>query len=368
MDCWVVQIGVPTSLHMAIAKSASLRMAGNKVQLAQDVKLRNHELSPYIVNMENNGILSGSGDFRTTEDDVNALVSTYLQRARDEWGLSNTDPVDIAIYAHGGLTSEKDAAKTAAIWIPALYEQRIFPIFFMWETGLVATLGNIVKEWFGDEPKKTAGIKRWWDERLERTLAKPGTAIWAEMKENGHLIGAASNGGGQVLYKAALQSKAFRHTRDRLHLIGHSAGGIVHCHLADMLAKQRWRFDSVNLMAPAATVQLFEQKLRPHIKGGRIARYNQWHLSSPLEMKDTTCRPILGCNRSLLYLVSESFEGGTRTPIIGMEKYYKEIAKLPNSRVFPSQGPETNSTTHGGFDEDAATLHSVIKQIRQTRP
>jgi len=369
MDCWVVQIGVPTALHQAIARSTSLRMSGAKVQLAQDTKLRNHELSPYIVNMENNGALSTSGDFRTTQDDVNALVTTYLQRAREQWGLQDDEPADIAIYAHGGLTNEKDAANGAASWIPALYEQKIFPIFFMWETGLVATLSNIVKEWFGVEPKKTSGIKTWWDERLERTLARPGTGIWSEMKENAKLIGAAAGGGGQILYNAAKAANGtFNHKRDRLHLIGHSAGGIVHCYLVDLLVNAGWRFDTVNFMAPAATVQLFDEKLRPHIVSGKVASYNQWHLSNPLELKDNTCRPILGYGRSLLYLVSQSFEGGTRTPILGMEKYHGEMAPLPNNaKAFASQGPESNSTTHGGFDNDAATIKSVLKQVTKAR-
>ncbi len=367
MDCWVVQLGVATSLHLAIAQASSLRMKGSKVLLAHDIKLRNHEIAPYIVNMENNGKLSTSGDFRTSVGDVEALTGTYLERARETWKLAATDPVDIVIYAHGGLTNEKAAAETAARWIPRLYEQRIFPIFLMWETGLINTLANIVKDWFGDEPKKTSGITRWWDERLERTLAKPGTEIWSEMKENGYMIGAARDGGGQVLYNAALASTVFKPKRDRLHLVGHSAGGIVHCHLADMLINKGFQLSSVNLMAPAATVELFEQKLRPHVESGKVAHYNQWHMSDPLELNDTTCRAIVGYGRSLLYLVSQSFEGGKRTPIIGMQKYFNEIAALPNSSIFASQSRDTNASTHGGFDDDEATLKSVIRQIKSTR-
>jgi hypothetical protein len=282
--------------------------------------------------------------------------------------LKNNEPVDIAIYAHGGLTNEKDGADGAATWIPALYEHRIFPIFFMWETGLVKTLSNIVKEWFGLEPKKTSGIKTWWDERLERTLARPGTGIWSEMKENARLIGTAAGGGGQILYNAAMASTIVNNKRDRLHLIGHSAGGIVHCYLADLLVNAGWQFETVNFMAPAATVQLFDEKLLPHIASGKVASYNQWHLSDPLELKDTTCRPILGYGRSLLYLVSESFEGGTRTPILGMEKYHGQMTPLPgNTKAFSSQGPQSNSATHGGFDNDASTVSSVIRQITATR-
>lgn len=366
MDCWVVQMGVATSLHLKIAESASLRMPrAGKVEVATEERLRNHELAPYIVNMENNGRLSDSGDFRTSAGDVEALIGVYLARAREQWKLAPNAPVDIAIYAHGGLTSEADAAKTAARWIPALYEKHIFPIFFMWETGLLATLGNIVKDLFsGEDARMRGGLQNWWNARLERTLARPGTAIWGEMKENGQLISGARNGGGRVLYDSAMKSQAFQPGRDRVHLIGHSAGGIVHCHLADLLAGLNWQFHSVNLMAPAATVALFEQKLLPHIASGAVRQYHQWHLSDPLESADSTCRPILGYGRSLLYLVSESFEGGQRTPILGMQKDLPpELAARANVSIYAAQSRDTNSTTHGGFDDDDATQASVIRRI-----
>lgn len=366
MDCWVVQMGVATSLHLKIAESASLRMPrAGKVEVATEERLRNHELAPYIVNMENNGRLSDSGDFRTSAGDVEALVGIYLARAREQWKLAPDAPVDIAIYAHGGLTSEADAAKTAARWIPALYEKHIFPIFFMWETGLLATLGNIVKDLFsGEDPRTRGGLQNWWNARLERTLARPGTAIWGEMKENGQLISGARNGGGRVLYDSAMKSQAFQLGRDRVHLIGHSAGGIVHGHLVDLLAGLNWKFHSVNLMAPAATVALFEQKLLPHIQSGAVRQYHQWHLSDPLESVDSSCRPILAYGRSLLYLVSESFEGGQRTPILGMQKYLPPaLAARANVSIYTAQSRDTNSTTHGGFDDDEATQASVIRRI-----
>jgi hypothetical protein len=367
MDCWVAQMGVVTSLHLAIARSATLRTTGGRVDLADEERLRNHELAPYIVNMENNGKLSRSGNFRTKEGDVEALVTTYLERAREEWKLGKDDPIDIAIYAHGGLTSENDAAKTAAEWIPALYEKRIFPIFFMWETGLVETLANMFKDMIGEEPRRTAGMQRWWDERLERSLARPGTAIWQEMKENGTLISTSKEGGGRILYDHAMQGSAFNPRRDRVHLIGHSAGAIVHSELIETLAQLGWSFSTVNLMAPAATVEMFNGKVLPHIKTRKVARYAQWHLSDTLELKDTTCRAILGYGRSLLYLVSESFEGGTRTPLLGMEKYFETIHnEARNMRCFQATSPQTNSTTHGGFDNDDATRNSVIAHI--TRP
>lgn len=140
MDCWVAQLGVVTEQHLRIAQSPTLRLESGKVQLAGESSLRRREISPFIIDMENNGRLSNTGDFRTQDSDIEALVTHHLGMARMAWGLGKNDPVDIAIYAHGGLTSEDDAGETAAQWIPALYEQKIFPIFLMWETDLWSTL------------------------------------------------------------------------------------------------------------------------------------------------------------------------------------------------------------------------------------
>jgi hypothetical protein len=369
MDCWVVQMGVVTALHLAVAQAPTLRLVRNKVELARDEKLRNHELAPFIVDMENDGVLSTSGDFRTSSGDVKALVSTYLERARSDWGLGPKDPADIAVYAHGGLVSEKGAADTAARWIPALYENRVFPVFLMWETDLFRTLENIARELVLGEPRRTGGLGRWWNERVEKLIARAGTAIWDEIKENAALITAARSGGGMVLYRAAMASPAFDSRRDRIHLVGHSAGAIVHAHLVDTLAPRGWKFRSVNFMAPAARLDLFRAKLLPHIRSGRVAQYNQWHLSDPLERADPTCRAILGYGRSLLYLLSNACEGGVPTPLVGLATHFDAIRRLGlrNVRAYAAQGPDSAATTHGGFADDDATARSVIRRIKAAR-
>ena len=56
-----------------------------KVRLAADETLRNREMDPFIIDMENNGILSNTGDFRTQPDDVASLVTTHLGIARKAW-------------------------------------------------------------------------------------------------------------------------------------------------------------------------------------------------------------------------------------------------------------------------------------------
>jgi hypothetical protein len=55
MDCWVAQLGVVTEQHLKIAQSPTLRLESGKVQLAGESSLRRREISPFIIDMENNG-------------------------------------------------------------------------------------------------------------------------------------------------------------------------------------------------------------------------------------------------------------------------------------------------------------------------
>ena len=369
MDCWVAQLGVVTQEHKILAASSTLRTdRRGHVTLAASTELRNREISPFVVNMDNNGKLSDSGLFRTCEDDLRALVEIHLAEARTRWKLGK-QPIDVCIYAHGGLVGEKDAAKNAAEWIPMLYDQQIFPIYLMWETDFYSTLKNRISDAAQGVPR-TAGTgegfwsraERWWNQRLERLLAKPGTQIWGEMKQNAVAISGNKQSGAALLYNAFSGSAAGKQPV-RFHLVGHSAGSIVHAHIIDALAA-KLKFESVSFLAPAVRHDTFDKLVRPRILDGTIQRYQQFHLTDKAEEDDSTCSPYM---RSLLYLVSESFEGGERTPILGMDKYFDAaLARLKNVTVHMSPGKTSTSTTHGGFDNDKPTQQSVVRFIKKT--
>jgi len=66
-----------------------------------------------------------------------------------------------------------------------------------------------------------------------------------------------------------------------------------------------------------------------------------------------------------------SAEKGAVTPILGMEKYYSEMIapqNLQGVRTWPAPGKESKSNTHGGFDDDATTMASVIALIQGKTP
>lgn len=110
-------------------------------------------------------------------------------------------------------------------------------------------------------------------------------------------------------------------------------------------------------MAPAVRVDTFTDKVVPAIKTGKVKRYHQFNLTEAAEQKDPSCKPILGCGRSLLYLVSQSFEQGKITPILGIEKYF-------DAKLQATPGKESQSVEHGGFDDDKATRESVMALVK----
>jgi hypothetical protein len=368
MDCWVAQLGVVTQDHKAISSSTTLRRDDKgRVALASTTVLRDREISPFVVNMGNNGKLSSSGLFRTTEDDVRAIVDIHLAEARRRWKLED-QPIDVCIYAHGGLVGEKSAAENAAEWIPLMYDRQIFPIYLMWETDFLSTVVNRIVDAVRDVPRPAGAgegfwtkAERWWNERVERLLSQPGTEMWGEMKQNAHAISASPDSGAVLLWKHFAKS-GLKKSKVRFHLVGHSAGSIVHAHIVKAL-KAQTKFESVSFLAPAVRVDTFKDLVVPGLKDGTIRRYQQFHLTDKAEEDDPTCGPY---KRSLLYLVSQSFEGGRTTPILGMQKYFDAefSTALPNTTVHDSPGTTSTSTTHGGFDNDKATQQRVIEFIQ----
>jgi len=370
MDCWVAQLGVVTSEHLAIARASTLRTnaRGTRVSLAGSEVLRDREISPFVINMGNNGRLSNSGLFRTTEDDVRAIVDVHLAQARRRWGLVGS-PVDVCIYAHGGLVDEKAAATNAAKWIPLLYRNRIFPVYLMWETGFLDTVIDRISDAIKGVPRVAgarAGLwsaaEQWWNERLERVLAQPGSQLWGEMKQNAAAISSAADTGAGILYQHFVRSEAQKEPL-RIHLVGHSAGAIVHSHVVDYVCAQGMKVDSVSFMAPAVRVDTFDKLVAPRLADRSVKRYLQFHLTEKAEEDDPTCGPY---RRSLLYLVSASFEGGVPTPILGMEKFYADYgAKLKSASAIVAPGPKSASTTHGGFDDDELTQRRIVEFIQK---
>jgi pimeloyl-ACP methyl ester carboxylesterase len=383
MDCWVVQLGVATVEHDEVAKAKSLRVEkSGRAVVSSNETLADHEISPFVINMENEGYLSQRGRFRTNLADLEALLENHVPVAQQRWGLSTRDTIDIAIYAHGGLTDEDAAAETARAWVPHLYTHKIFPIFLMWETGAVDTLRNMFQDVTRGEVEVTVAGGRWerfkerfaeWkDQRLEGLGRLPGGRVWGEMKQNAAALTGHDDAGIVQLFRLFKQLRA-KLPRIRLHLIGHSAGAIVHSHLGARAIRQGLHVASISLLAPAVRIDEFDKLLGGHI-ATRAIRVFIANLTDAAERNDDTCRPY---GHSLLYLVSRSFEQNEETPLLGMERHL--VPALASHRwslnvqqlrcpggMWAGGSAATRATTHGGVDDDHAVREAVAAFIRAT--
>jgi hypothetical protein len=384
MDCWVVQLGVVTDEHAAVARGEeSLRTdkRTGKAIVSRNPVLADHEINPFVIDMENEGHLSTKGRFRTDEDDLKLLVNHHLKLAAEKWGPNEAGVLDVAIYAHGGLNDEEAAAASARVWVPYLYSNKIFPIFLMWETGAFKTIYNIFEDAVRGETEKTGGarwdrvkenILEWKNARLEGLARLPGRKLWNEMKQNANALSIADHAGVVQLLKVFRESPI----RDklppiRIHLIGHSAGAIVHNWVALRALKEQFEVSTISLLAPAVRMDVFHKNLGEAIVEKNIRVFIA-HLTDTSERDDGTCSPY---GHSLLYLVSRSFEDANETPLLGMERHI--VATLPTvewaGRVRRLTSPGglwktgahvTRATTHGGMDDDEAIREAVTDFIK----
>jgi hypothetical protein len=223
------------------------------------------------------------------------------------------------------------------------------------------------------------------DRTIELTTAKLGGAMWSEMKENAALASGRASGDGamQVLAEHVERALGKAETNDwELHVVAHSAGSIFAAHLLPLLLSAKIRLTSVQLMAPAIRVDQFKSLVYPHVMDKRCPVPTMYILSDVGE-RDDTVGPY---GRSLLYLVSNAFEGRRETPLLGMQRFVSDgagaetrIADADVARLFAGKTgglprlvvagaaagrfSTSRSDSHGGFDNDKDTLNSVLRRI-----
>lgn len=385
MDCWVAQLGVVTDEHTAVAGAATLRVdaASHQVQLSSNPQLAAHEISPFVVNVDAEGQLCSRGRFRTNADDLTLLVDEHLPRAHDRWGQPGT--VDVAIVVHDGLAGEQGALDRALHWIPSLYSARILPVFLLWETDAAAGVRKLLEAKVSSEDEQATplpwravtptALLAWHDERIEGHVRRPGRALWREVKDHATAI-ATADGAGLLALLSLIKARARRKRFPavRLHLIGHSAGGLVVTHAIPRVVSLELTLATVNLLAPAVAVEEFTS-----IADGAIdasaARLLVAYLTDAAERSDATCAPY---SHSLLYMVSRVLEEELDTPMLGLESHLvPAVVQRPwGVRVTRIESPGgrtpdacrfTSATTHGGLPEDPAIQQAILRHIASSK-
>jgi hypothetical protein len=333
----------------------------------------------HVVNLRG-GTLSTSGSFGSTIEQVTRIFTEHIPAYVAAQEAAGERP-RVLFFAHGGLIGEREGLR------PVLERRRfwelngVYPVYFVWETGLRETLRDILTAEVSAREARAAGELT--DLAIERGARRGGKRIWDEMKKSA--TQAAADGGGAALV-ATLTAKLWKQTGGNieLHALGHSAGAIFHAHFLPVLVAQkptgvpRVSVRTLHLLAPAVTTGLFKQALLPLTGSGKpITQLAHYTMTDALEQADPSTRPY---GKSLLYLVSRSFEDAVPTPILGLEASLKRDLQLIRffglagtekvaDMVFSQTGPNvpltarSDSTTHGGFDNDVATMTSMIRRV-----
>jgi pimeloyl-ACP methyl ester carboxylesterase len=263
----------------------------------------------------------------TAEDPGAALLSAVVSRPLD-W-MKSAGSSKLLIYAHGGLNSEDASVARIRAIAPYALDNGVYPLFITWRSGAVETASDLVEEMFaklglgvrGAEPARgwTDRITEKTDRLMEPLLRGPGGAMWGQMKLNAERASRDSQGGCRLVSELLRELRKQRPSLE-IHLIGHSAGAIVLGALLGPLSAAGLKVSSLRLFAPACTTRFALESYRPAIKAGTLeARHWHIHVLSDKNERDDNVGPY---RKSLLYLVSRSFEDAHKMPLLGLDKSF----------------------------------------------
>lgn len=257
---------------------------------------------------------------------------------------------------------------------------RVYPIFFIWETGFAETL----KQMLGEVGDWLSGGRGWFTEATDNIVeelarALQGPFIWGAMKSSAQLASETDGAAAYVAKQAKALWKRFPEAIE-IHAVGHSAGSIFHSHFLPELIRHDIPVKSSHFLAPAITNDAFIDRLKPHL-GKAIEHLTVFTMTKRRE-RDDTVSPLY--RKSLLYLIYEALEPKRQTDILGLEISLRSDARVKSlfglggssskvAEVVWSPSPDveagsgSNSETHGGFNEDVPTMESVARRILELR-
>lgn len=390
-DIWVARLGVPVVLRFAESTTENLTGTAGRSNANAFWTLR-----PHIVNLGNEGALRPEGTFGTTEKDIATVFATAIPDTMKKWRKKR-----ILLYAHGGLVDENSAVRFVSAYRARMLAEEIYPLFFIWNSDYFSTLRNILEDALRRRrPEGTLdGVKSFMFDRLDDFLEPvarqfSGKAEWDEMKENAMRATERADGGARIVLRY-LDELLEKMPDVEVHIVGHSAGGVLHAPIVRTLTAPRDRapgkpmeftglgrtVKTATLWAPGCTIATFKRYYAPAIASGTVGRFALFTLTDRAE-RDDDCAGIY--HKSLLYLVSNAFEGAPRiptvredgVPLLGMEKFIRKDAGMmklfnsgaadwvlaPNTEEMGSISA-SKAQTHGAFEADAPTLAATLRRI-----
>ncbi|MCK1389753.1 C1 family peptidase [Bradyrhizobium sp. 1] len=360
------------SLDERLRQRAMLRsdVAGDESAVSPWI---NGEEAQHIIFIGHNGsaerelVEVGSGD-----DAVAHVVQKCLDRAAAE-GFP-----DLVIVDHGGLNSRADGIARAQVLGPWFEANRIMPIFVVWQTGLLESAGDILKT-AADKLVAPSGADKGWlrskideikDRAFEVFARDAGVkAIWENMKFRA--AGASRAGGGLAVAARELErglGRVSKSQQPRIHLIGHSAGAIMHGYFLAPMKARGLKASSIHLWAPACTVAFASDKYGSAF-ADKVADPQTTFVDLLSDANETSdpCVPAL-YSKSLLYLVSRALEPDHKTPILGLQKVWRKWQADDDTFMSGSQKIlDTWSDVSGGVVLDPAITDTEVPTRREPK-
>ncbi|HKP61931.1 MAG TPA: C1 family peptidase [Polyangiales bacterium] len=261
-------------------------------------------------------------------------VGYELPRAWLEQHKSNK----LLVYAHGGLNSEADSITRIRAFAPYALEAGIYPLFISWRSGPLETIDDLAFELFaklGFGPRGVRPAGGWLDQLTDRTdrmlepvLRGPGGALWHQMKTNAERTTLDPLDGFSALVQQLARLQQARPATE-IHLIGHSAGSIVTGTLLDRMRDAKLRARSLRLFAPACSIDFALAHYKPAVESKQLdaEHFHIHNLSNRNELNGS----VGPYQKSLLYLVSRSFEAVHKTALLGLDRAFDRATTLPNA-------------------------------------
>ena len=336
-------------------------------------------LRPYVLNLRM-GRFSANGLMTSSEADVAMIVDEHL-RAAAAAAAADGGKLRVLLYAHGGLVKESRGLATAQAHVGWWRDNGVYPIHFVWETGLFETIRSLLKRAQPAPRRRGLGeliTDRISDPLIERALrALQAERIWGAMKVSARL--ACEEGGGAHSLLKALAAFIGSGVQVELHAVGHSAGSIFHAHLLHAARSLGLpTFASLQLMAPAVRVDTFRQFTEPLLgRGNGVDALTVYTMRRDFE-RDDDCAGLY--RKSLLYLVAGGCEPEQDAPILGLEDSLRAdpnlravfglgmagggAAEVVWSKSLLADGRSaTRAVRHGDFDNDAPTMNSILRRV-----
>lgn len=398
MDAWVAAMGVPGVVSGRLA-SDSKEKAGAVSTAAHTNWWNDSTAYQHSIVLGNNGRVSRFDQL----DGVTCTLQNQACVMPDAWfRQSSHEKKRLVIYAHGGLNSEKDAIQRAQAMGRYFLGNGCYPLFLVWKSGLLESLGDILSDKVSAGAAGIAGGLGGWvadkisDPVVEKTIGRPfARPLWSEMKENAELA-AESGRGGDLLTEALRSLASSWGDQFELHLMGHSAGSIALGRLLGNLGQKglTGNVKSVHLYAPACTVAFANRYYAPQAE-----IMSKLHLDILADQREQDDNVAHIYQKSLLYFVSNALEADLRMPILGLENVYNpgysgwdgssnaaetlinwrtavEISKLKDRLTIHNEEKfvtrrgngadiqeKTENASHGGFDNSVEIISSSLERI-----